>query len=172
MIDTDRLHLVPFTPEMMRALIVEPERFEDLAGFPVAAGLHELFASGEVSPDFLARLRTLEHADPWQLGFAIVHPESGCVMGSAGFKGAPDPAGVVEVAYGIAPGFEGRGFATEATNALVDFAFATESVHTVRAHTLPAPNASTRVLVKCRFQYTGEVVDPEDGPVWRWERPR
>ena len=39
-----------------------------------------------------------------------------------------------------------------------------------RAHTLPTPNASTRVLAKCCFQYIGEVIDPEDGLVWRWER--
>ncbi len=40
------------------------------------------------------------------------------------------------------------------------------------AHTLPAPNASTRVLAKCGFERTGEVEDPEDGLVWRWERSK
>jgi [ribosomal protein S5]-alanine N-acetyltransferase len=25
------------------------------------------------------------------------------------------------------------------------------------------------VLTKCRFERVGEVVDPEDGLVWRWE---
>ena len=40
----------------------------------------------------------------------------------------------------------------------------------VRAHTLAERNASTRVLEKCGFGLVGEVVDPEDGPVWRWER--
>jgi ribosomal-protein-alanine N-acetyltransferase len=40
----------------------------------------------------------------------------------------------------------------------------------VRAHTLPNPNASTRVLTKCGFHRVGEVIDPEDGLVWRWER--
>lgn len=40
-----------------------------------------------------------------------------------------------------------------------------------RAHTLPERNASTRVLEKCGFTLVGEVVDPDDGVVWRWERP-
>jgi [ribosomal protein S5]-alanine N-acetyltransferase len=40
----------------------------------------------------------------------------------------------------------------------------------VRAHTRPTPNASTPVLTKCWFARVGDVVDPEDGPVWRWER--
>ena len=77
---------------------------------------------------------------------------------------------MVEIAYGIVPGFQGRGYATQAALALVGFAFRTGRVRLVRAHTLPVPNASTRVLAKCGFKRTGEVVDPEDGLVWRWER--
>jgi hypothetical protein len=30
--------------------------------------------------------------------------------------------------------------------------------------------ASSRLLAKLGFSFLGEVVDPEDGPVWRWER--
>ena len=40
----------------------------------------------------------------------------------------------------------------------------------VRAHTLPQPSASTRVLTKCGFRHIGAVIDPEDGLVWRWEK--
>jgi RimJ/RimL family protein N-acetyltransferase len=32
-------------------------------------------------------------------------------------------------------------------------------------------NASARVLAKCGFRRVGEVIDPEDGLVWRWEKP-
>lgn len=92
------------------------------------------------------------------------------VVGSAGFKGPPDADGVVEIAYGVAPSREGRGYATEAAGALVRFATADERVQLVRAHTLPEENASTRVLRKCGFVHIGEVIDPEDGLVWRWER--
>jgi len=68
------------------------------------------------------------------------------------------------------PKFEGQGYATEAAAALVRFAFASGQVRLVRAHTLPVANASTRVLLKCGFHCLGTVVDPDDGPVWRWER--
>jgi RimJ/RimL family protein N-acetyltransferase len=40
------------------------------------------------------------------------------------------------------------------------------------AHPLPAANASTRVLGKCGFEPKGEVIDSEDGRVWRWEKTR
>jgi len=40
----------------------------------------------------------------------------------------------------------------------------------VRAHTKADNAASARVLAKCGFLRTGEVIDPEDGLVSRWER--
>jgi RimJ/RimL family protein N-acetyltransferase len=45
------------------------------------------------------------------------------IIGTAGFKGPPDLAGVVEIAYGIVPDYEGRGYATEAAEKLLEFGF-------------------------------------------------
>src|SRR5205085_256855 len=90
-------------------------------------------------------------------------------IGQCGFKGPPDGEGCVEIAYGIDPEHRGNGYATEAAGALVQYAFASDLVRVVRAHTLPELNASTRVLSKCGFRNVGEVVDPDDGLVWRWE---
>ena len=166
---TARLRLVPFAPRHLLTLLEAPERFRDDFGYPAADGLREFFTSGDVSPEWLAQLKRGGEADPWSLGFAVVDG-SGEVVGSAGFKGPPDPEGVVEIAYGIVPRAQGTGLATEAAAALVTFAREDGRVATIRAHTLPTPNASTRVLEKCGFALVGEVVDPEDGPVWRWER--
>jgi RimJ/RimL family protein N-acetyltransferase len=162
--------LLPCSPEHLLVLIDQPERFDQVMGMPAADGLHEFFVSDDVSPNWLAALRNSSGPDPWRHGFFVVHREGGSVIGSAGFKGPPDSTGTVEIAYGIVPSFEGRGCATEAAAALVDFAFASGQVRTVRAHTLPEANASTRVLLKCGFRHIGTVVDPDDGPVWRWER--
>ncbi|MDB6136324.1 MAG: hypothetical protein JWM59_4567 [Verrucomicrobiales bacterium] len=67
---------------------------------------------------------------------------------------------------------QGRGYATQAARALTDYALGHPDLRTVRAYTLPERNASTRILTKCGFQNTGEVIDPDDGPGWRWERVR
>lgn len=151
-------------------LIDQPERFDQVLGLPAADELHGFFVSDDVSPDWVAALRNSSRADPWRYGFFVVHREAGSVIGSAGFKGPPDSTGVVEVAYGIVPSFQGCGYATEAAAAVVAFAFASGQVRLVRAHTRPEANASTRVLLKCGFRHVGTVVDPDDGPVWRWER--
>lgn len=123
-----------------------------------------------VSADWLARLGALTQADPWTLGFSLVHRVSETVVGSAGFKGPPASDGVVEISYGINPDHQGKGYATEAAQALTAYAFSSGKVRLVRAHTRPEPNASTRVLAKCGFRRVGEVIDPEDGLVWRWEK--
>lgn len=169
-LETRRLTLVPCSPEQLLALIDRPERFEELAGVPAAEGLREFYVSGEVSPEWLAALREATVPDPWRHGFFVMHRESGSVIGAAGFKGPPDSDGTVEIGYGIVPRFEGQGYATEAAAALIDFARTAGDVRLVLAHTLPETNPSTRVLEKCGFRHTGTVVDPVDGPVWRWER--
>jgi RimJ/RimL family protein N-acetyltransferase len=53
---------------------------------------------------------------------------------------------------------------------LVERAIAAPEVHRIRAHTLPEPNASTRILEKLGFLKSGDAMDPDAGPVWRWER--
>jgi RimJ/RimL family protein N-acetyltransferase len=163
---------MPCSPEHLLGLINQPQRFAELTGFPAADGLRGFFVSAEVSADWLARLYDSSGPDPWRYGFFVVDRKSRSIIGTAGFKGPPDVAGVVEIAYGIVPSCEGQGYATEAARALVDFAFGNDDVRLVRAHTLPISSASTRILEKCGFRYMGSVIDPDDGSVWLWERRR
>jgi RimJ/RimL family protein N-acetyltransferase len=167
---TAHLTLQPYLPSQLLALIDGVPQFEKQMGMRSGDGLRDFFASGDVSPHWLALLRASSSADPWIFGFAVIHEEDRRVIGNVGFKGPPDEDGVVEIAYGIVPGYQGRGYATEAASALVAFARERVDVRTIRAHTLPQPNASTHVLTKCGFQHLGEVEDPDDGLVWRWER--
>jgi [ribosomal protein S5]-alanine N-acetyltransferase len=155
-IATRRLELVPSTPEEAR---------EHVAAMSASD-------RAQLSADWLERLRLTTTADPWVLGFTMVDQTSGNPVGSCGFKGPPDANGTVEIAYGVAPEHQNRGYATEAAGGLVQFAFADTRVRVVCAHTLSEANASARVLVKCGFIAVGQVVDPEDGLVWRWETIR
>jgi RimJ/RimL family protein N-acetyltransferase len=153
-IQTKSLKLIPQTREDVRVQIEQMKPHE----------------KAELSPAWLALLDGSRSADPWIHGFVLVHRASDSVIGRCGFKGPPGADGVVEIAYGVAPEHQGKGYATEAARALVSYAFNAGQVRVVRAHTLPKPNASTRVLTKCGFRRVGEVIDPEDGLVWRWEK--
>ena len=154
-IQTQRLKLIPKTLAEVRA---EVERM----------GADQ---RAELSSEWLARLDA-GTTDIWNLGFAIVDRATDAVIGGCGFKGRPRADGIVEIAYGVAPDHRSKGYATEAAAALVAFAFSYDQVRVVRAHTFSDANASTRVLAKCGFQSVGEVIDPDDGVVWRWETAR
>ena len=153
-LQTKNLKLVPQTLEEVHATIEAMTPAE----------------KAELSADWLALLHASKLADPWTHGFSLVLRESDTVVGSAGFKGPPAADGVVEIAYGLSPDYQGKGYATEAAEALTAYAFSSGKVRVVRAHTLPESNASGRVLTKCGFRRIGEVIDPEDGLVWRWEK--
>lgn len=172
LVESARIRLRPLAPANILALIEGVDIFTERFGVRPAEGLREFYVSGDVSPLWLEQLRVANGTDPWTFGFAIIDKASNTVVGSGGFKGAPDVKGVVEIAYGIVPAYEGKGYASEVTAELVAFAFRDSRVRKVCAHTLPENNASARVLIKNRFLKVGEVEDPEDGLVWRWERAR
>ena len=152
---TARLCLVPADVDELRAKYDGPDGAPD-----------------GVSPKWIEKLRVARGPDPWEFGYIVVHAESQRAIGGVSFKGAPGPDGLVEIAYGIDEAFQRQGYATEAATALVDFAFADPRVRIVCAHTLRDAVASRGVLEKCGFTHVGEVVDPEDGPVWRFEKRR
>ena len=102
---------------------------------------------------------------PWG---SYVAYDGGAGVGLCAFKAAPNAQGAVEIAYFTFPAFEGRGHATAMAGALVRVA-RQGGASLVVAHTLPEENASNRALRRNGFAFAGDVIDPEDGPVWRWE---
>jgi [ribosomal protein S5]-alanine N-acetyltransferase len=154
------------TIETMNLRLVGKRREEVLAEI----GRYSAEVRAQLSPAWLELLRNSAEVDAWVHGFGMVDRGSGKVVGSCGFKGPPDGEGIVEIAYGVDEGEQGKGYACEAAGALVKFAFEDERVRMVRAHTMENANASARVLMRCGFRCTGQVTDPDDGLVWRWER--
>lgn len=147
------LALIPNTLDMARALVAEMDAMQ----------------RAELSPEWMARVDS-GTADAWTLGYTMMLRRTGVRVGTCGYKGPPGPDGVVEIAYGVSPENEGNGYASDAARGLVGRAFGSGLVRLVRAHTLSVEGASPRVLRKCGFRCLGQVVDPEDGLVWRWER--
>jgi RimJ/RimL family protein N-acetyltransferase len=164
-----RIRLLQHTAAHVAALRSGADAYQRLCGYRLAEGLAELPSEGE-SAEYVARQKAAAEADVWLYGFAIVEPAEGVIIGFCGYKGPPAEDGVVEIGYGLASAHRGRGYATEAAQELVRRAFASGAVRRVLAHTLPEENASTKVLTRCGFVHLGEVTDPEDGVVWRWEK--
>jgi GNAT superfamily N-acetyltransferase len=81
----------------------------------------------------------------------VVERSSGLVVGGIGFFGPPLD-GEAEIGYGIVPSRQGRGYATEAVQAMLTMAWADSRVRTVVAGTGPGNAASQRVLEKAGFR--------------------
>lgn len=93
---------------------------------------------------------------PWGFYYFLhKEPEGPIVVGNGGFKGAPDADGMVELGYSIVPAYQRRGLASEATGALVAFAWRQPQVRVVRAETLPDLKPSIGVLEKNGFACVG-----------------
>jgi RimJ/RimL family protein N-acetyltransferase len=168
-IQTPNLILATHLPRHLRALVRSVEEFQNISGLRVAEGIREQLLSA--SAEFMKKLESAKQPDPWQFGFAVIHKIDNMLIGMGGFPAPPSMEGVAEIAYGIAPRYQGQGYATEVANALIDFASRDARVKTICAHTLAETNASTRVLEKCGFKKVGETIDPENGvAVWRWQR--
>ena len=83
------------------------------------------------------------------------------LIGNAGFKGQPAD-GACEIGYSVLPAYEGFGYATEAAQALVSWAFQHPAVNRVLAETLPELTRSIRVMDKCGMRFIG-AGNPEEG---------
>jgi [ribosomal protein S5]-alanine N-acetyltransferase len=161
---SDRLDAVPATAEELQLLRDDPARFERTRGLRVEPGWSPFDGALD------GALTMLERGVPPQWATHLfVHRSDAAVVGIGGFTGPP-VEGTVEIGYAIAPAYRRGGLATEAAIQLLQAA-ARGGAETVRAHTLAQDSPSTRVLVRLGFRRTEEIHDPQDGPLWRWERP-
>lgn len=123
----------------------------------------ELCSVAEAHRDLFARTGA---EAPW-IGYLAQDASHRGIVGACGFKDRCRE-GSVEIAYVTFPAHQRRGYGAAMAASLVNIALAEEDVREVRAHTLPAENASTVILRRIGFTLTGSVNDPEDGDVWRW----
>ena len=164
------IRLISLSPALADATR-EPRQFAALTGAHIADVVDQV--QDVVQQDAAHRAR-VGWIPEWG-GFLAVDDARQQVVGVGGYVAAPDSDGGVEIAYGTFAPYEGKGYATQIAGALITQAVDSGAVSLVYAHTLPNPNASTRILQKYGFVQTGTAHDDDAGLVWRWElriRPR
>jgi RimJ/RimL family protein N-acetyltransferase len=104
-----------------------------------------------------------------------VEDRDGRLVGDVGISPADGEPGVLKVGYTVSPAFQGRGFATEAVRALVDYAFRTLGADVVRAYAsadnVPSIRVAEKVGMTLVERFTGHDEDGEWSGV-RYERRR
>ena len=98
------------------------------------------------------------HEPAWVEGtgatFAIVANETGKLVGAVGLT-IKRQFERGELGYWIAKDHWGRGYATEASKAIIDFGFGTLGLHRIQAHHLVRNPASGRVMQKLGMRQEG-----------------
>ncbi|MEU8431620.1 GNAT family N-acetyltransferase [Streptomyces sp. NPDC029216] len=91
--------------------------------------------------------------------YAIVRTDDRRAIGGIGFHGAPDADGNAEIGYDLVPSARGNGYATDALNGLVAWAFRQPGLTTLHA-SVDADNAPSHGVVgRTGFERTGPTDD-------------
>ena len=90
-----------------------------------------------------------------------IEQKDGTHIGDLCFKGLNED-GSVEIGYGITEENQGKGYATEAVEAVIAWALNQSGVRQVEAETERDNKKSQRVLEKCGFSPLG--INGEEGP--------
>jgi len=165
-IATDRLLLIPATVEIVEA---------ELEGRAALCSAIEADVPDDWPPPLndeqafrfvLDRLRSAPGEVGWLTWYALrtgreTAPTT--AIGTLGFKGRPTDEGIAEIGYSVMPAFQRQGFATEACEALLEWAFSHAEVSKVIGHTLEGLTPSIGVMEKLGFAYEGEG-PPEEAP--------
>lgn len=143
-LETERLIISPCTEDVIQLL--NEQHYEN--GPQVSNHLKQL-----------AEDLAILYWGPW---LAILKTDN-TIIGDLGFKGAPDNKGAVEIGYGLLEEYRGKGYATEAVAALVDWAWKQDGIHKIKAETLVGNQESIRVLEKLGMK---KVAESEEMVYW------
>ena len=161
------LTLMPLTAHDLHDLIDAPAAFARRHALAIEAGA--------CAPAFIYEraLANMQACPAWAgvLSTRLYVLDGACIVGAGGVKAPPLDDGEVEIGYGMAPAWQGRGLATQGARLLTAEALACGAAR-VSAFTSPGNTASWRLLQRLGYRRDGETIDPDDGLVWRWVHRR
>lgn len=156
-VQTARLTLRPFVEddlEAMHAIRSDP----DVARYLYRGPFQTLEETRKFLEQRMASPAWLREGD-W-LSAAVVEDESGLTVGDVAFHWVSESDRTAEIGFVIDPRRQGKGYATEAAKALVDWAFAA-GFHRVIGRTEARNAGSARVLEKLGMRREAHFVENE-----------
>jgi ribosomal-protein-alanine N-acetyltransferase len=154
---TSRLNLIAITPDSLRSEQAADGRLSDILQCSVTAE----WPHADWEPHVLELLLQQFADDPTNIGWhryivlrATTDNKSVLIGSTGGFRW-PDNSHAAEIGYGILPQFRLRGYAIEATRAMIAWIEAMDTVDTIFANTFPELLGSIRILEQCGFTLEG-----------------
>ena len=168
---TPRLELVGCSADLLRAEGDDRARFGRLLNARIPESWPPELYDDDARMWTLRKIGEEPEHEGW-LTYYLVRTEEGAereAVGLVGYKGPPAEDGTVEVGYGVLDEHRRRGYATEATRALVERAFADRRVTRVIAETYPHLEPSIGVMRRLGLALEGP--GSEEGVI-RFALPR
>ena len=153
-IETDRLILRKFTYDdadsMLRNWAGAPD-VQLMYGEPVYSSIEEV---KELLDKYIGG-----YSSDTYFRWAVILKENGECIGQAAYFLVDEHNHFGEIEYCIGKKYQGRGYATEATKALIDYGFKSINYHKVQICVRPSNTPSCKVIEKCGFVYEGTLRD-------------
>jgi RimJ/RimL family protein N-acetyltransferase len=156
---TERLVLRPFTPDDLPALAILHAE-ESFWWYPLRRGMSE-----EETQDFLSRVIGRYDSDGFGLE-ALEDRATGTMIGWAGLAVPhflPEVLPAVEVGWRLAGSHRGRGLATEAGSAAVEWGFTKGGLERIVSIYEPENTPSGRVMERLGFTFERTTIGPARG---------
>lgn len=163
-IRTQRLRMVPATLELLELEVRDVASLGRALEVRVQPDWPPDLYDGDATRWLMACLQAQPEMLGWLL-FYVIH-ENPCgptLVGTAGYKGAANASGDVEIGYGIVTNLHRQGMGAEAARGLVVHAFGFPEVKRVIAATYPDNLGSLGVMRRCGMRPLG--IGPEEGTV-------
>ncbi|MGI2326696.1 GNAT family N-acetyltransferase [Planococcus sp. YIM B11945] len=144
-ITTDRLLVITFEAEMIKALLEGVEKLEKLIPYNVPVD-YPMDVYKQFFPYKIERFSQYPEENKWE--GLIIDKENQTVIGDIGYKAGPNEKGEINLGYSILPRYQGNGYATEAALAMVYWGLRQSGVQKITATCSLENSASIRVLEK------------------------
>ena len=162
-------HFQPILTQRLRLRRSVPADSEAISAYRSDPAVHSMQGWDRTDPEGVRlEIEEMLGRRPGEPGgwvqFTVEDRDDGGLVGDVGLSPADGESGVIKVGYTVDPRFQGRGYATEAIEALVAYAFDTLDARVVRAYAGAENAPSIRVMEKVgmtlRERFQGE---DEDG---------
>lgn len=156
-ITTNRLYLIPFTIEICEELLDGNKNILIQYGLnsPSYWPDEDML---ETLPRIIVNLQKVAEPSGFE-SWLIINQENDTIIGDIGFKGVPNIGGVIDIGYGIIEQERQKGYASEAAEGLIRWAFTQPYVKSITAQSHTDNTGSAKTLEKLGFNRTGLLGD-------------
>jgi RimJ/RimL family protein N-acetyltransferase len=159
-IESERLKMTPLTHELLQLLHTDRSAMERALGLNISNPQISDFYKKEIEDAminfWLPKTLANPEAYKWYTDWEIILKSTNTAIGGMGFNGEPNENGEAEIGYMIDQQHQNKGYATEALQLLIKWAFTQDAVKAIIVHTYADNLPSLKILAKCGFEEMGK----------------